>query len=61
MDWITSWPSMIFGSVGLIACVIGLLIEELRPEPKPRPKLRPEDIQQKIKKVPEISERSVSR
>lgn len=61
MDWITSWPSVIFGSVGLIACVIGLLIEELRPEPKSRPKLRPEDIQQKIKKVPEISERSVSR
>ena len=45
MDWIASWPSVIFGSVGLCACVIGLLIEQLRPESKPRPKrLRPEDI-----------------
>ena len=51
MDWITSWPSVIFGSVGLLACVIGLLIEELQPEPKPRPKqLRPEDIRQRLKK-----------
>lgn len=51
MDWITSWPSVIFGSVGLLACVIGLLIEQLRPEPKPRAKqLRPEDIRQRIKK-----------
>ena len=45
MDWITSWPSVVFGSVGLLACVIGLLIEQLQPEPKPRPKqLQPEDI-----------------
>lgn len=51
MDWITSWPSVIFGSVGLLACVTGLLIEQLRPEPKPRPKrLRPEDIRQRFKK-----------
>ena len=51
MDWITSWPSVIFGSVGLLACVIGLLTEQFRPEPKPRPKrLRPEDIRQRIKK-----------
>ena len=51
MDWITSWPSVIFGSVGLLACVIGLLIEELQPEPKPRAKrLRPEDIRQRLKK-----------
>ena len=40
MDWITSWPSVIFGSVGLLACVIGLLIEELQPE----------DIRQRLKK-----------
>ena len=47
MDWITSWPSVIFGSVGLFACVIGLLLEQLRPEPKPRPKrLQPEDIRE---------------
>ena len=51
MDWITSWPSVIFGSVGLLACVIGLLTEQFRPEPKPRPKrLRPEDIRQRLKK-----------
>ena len=51
MEWITSWPSVIFGSVGLLACVTGLLIEQLRPEPKPRPKrLRPEDIRQRFKK-----------
>lgn len=51
MDWNTSWPSVIFGSVGLLACVTGLLIEQLRPEPKPRPKrLRPEDIRQRLKK-----------
>ena len=51
MDWITSWPSVVFGGVGLLACVIGLLIEQLRPEPKPRAKrLRPEDIRQRLKK-----------
>lgn len=51
MDWITSWPSVIFGSVGLLACVIGLLTEQFRPEPKPRPKrLQPEDIRQRLKK-----------
>ena len=51
MDWITSWPSVVFGSVGLLACVIGLLTEQFRPEPKPRPKrLRPEDIRQRLKK-----------
>ena len=50
MEWITSWPSVIFGSVGLLACVIGLLVEQLRPEPKPRPKrLRPEDIRYRLK------------
>ena len=51
MDWITSWPSVVFGSVGLLACVIGLLIEQLQPEPKPRPKqLQPEDIRERLKK-----------
>ena len=51
MDWITSWPSVVFGSVGLLACVIGLLTEQFRPEPKPRPKrLQPEDIRQRLKK-----------
>ena len=51
MEWITSCPSVIFGSVGLLACVTGLLIEQLRPESKPRPKrLRSEDIRQRLKK-----------
>ena len=27
MNWITSWPSVIFGCAGLTACVVGLLIE----------------------------------
>lgn len=50
MEWITSWPSVIFGSVGLMACVIGLLVEELLPEPKKRPKtLQPEDIRQRMR------------
>ena len=40
MDWITSWPSVVFGSVGLLACVIGLLIEQLQPE----------DIRERLKK-----------
>lgn len=45
MEWITSWPSVIFGSVGLLACVAGLFLEELMPEPKAKPKqLQPEDI-----------------
>lgn len=52
MDWITSWPSVIFGSVGLIACVIGLLIEQLQPEPKQQPKqMQPEDIRRMKKKA----------
>lgn len=51
MDWIASWPSVIFGSVGLLACAVGLLIKQLRPEPKPRAKrLQPEDIRQRLKK-----------
>lgn len=50
MEWMTSWPSVIFGSVGLLACVIGLLVEEFLPEPKERPKtLQPEDIRQRMK------------
>lgn len=32
MDWITSWPSVIIGSVGLLACAVGLLIERFVPE-----------------------------
>lgn len=52
MDWIASWPSVIFGSVGLGACVIGLLIEQLQPEPKQQPKqLQPEDIRRMKKKA----------
>lgn len=51
MDWITTWPSVVFGSVGLLACVIGLLIEQLQPEPKQQAKrLRPEDIRRRVKK-----------
>lgn len=45
MDWITSCPSVVFGSVGLLACVAGLFLEELMPEQKAKPKqLQPEDI-----------------
>ena len=45
MEWITSWPSVIFGSVGLLASVAGLFLEELMPEQKAKPKqLQPEDI-----------------
>ena len=51
MEWITSWPSVIFGSVGLLACVAGLFLEELMPEPKAKPKqLQPEDIRERLKK-----------
>ena len=32
MDWITSWPSVIIGSVGLLACAVGLLSERFVPE-----------------------------
>lgn len=50
MEWITSWPSVIFGSVGLLVCVAGLFIEELMPEQKAKPKqLQPDDIR-KLKK-----------
>mgnify|MGYP001625587274 CR=1 FL=1 len=51
MEWITSWPSVILGCVGLLACVVGLLIEQFSPEPKQQAKrLRPEDIRRRVKK-----------
>lgn len=31
MDWLTSWPSVVFGSAGLLACAVGLLVEALVP------------------------------
>ena len=30
MDWLTSWPSVVFGSAGLLVCAVGLL-EALMP------------------------------
>ena len=36
MDWLTSWPSVAFGSAGLLACAVGLLVERFA-QPKPRP------------------------
>ena len=51
LDWITSWPSVIFGSVGLLACVVGLLIEQFRTDRKQRANMiQPEDIR-RIKKA----------
>lgn len=35
MNWLTSWPSVAFGSAGLLACAVGLLVESLVP-PKRR-------------------------
>ena len=31
MNWLTSWPSVAFGSAGLLACAVGLLVEALVP------------------------------
>ena len=36
MEWITSWPSVVFGSAGFLACAVGLLAERFS-QPKPRP------------------------
>ena len=40
MDWITSPLSVAFGSAGLLACAVGLLVERFA-QPKPQPKPRP--------------------
>lgn len=38
MEWITSPVSVAFGSAGLLACAVGLLIERFaRPIPRPHP------------------------
>lgn len=38
MDWLTSWPSVVFGSAGLLACAVGLLVERfVQPKPRPHP------------------------
>ena len=31
MNWITSWPSVMIGAIGLLACAVGLLVEALVP------------------------------
>lgn len=31
MNWITSWPSVVIGAIGLLACAVGLLVEALVP------------------------------
>ena len=36
MEWITSPVSVAFGSAGLLACAVGLLVERFA-QPKPRP------------------------
>lgn len=37
MEWLTSWPSVVFGCAGLTACVIGLLIETFAPAKSKKP------------------------
>ena len=31
MNWLTSWPSVVIGAIGLLACAVGLLVEALVP------------------------------
>ena len=38
MNWLTSWPSVVIGAIGLLACAIGLLVERLVP---PKRRLHP--------------------
>ena len=38
MNWLTSWPSVVFGCSGLLACTIGLLVERFVP---PKRRLHP--------------------
>ena len=38
MEWITSPLSVVFGSAGLLACAVGLLVERfVQPKPRPHP------------------------
>ena len=31
MNWLTSWPCVVIGAIGLLACAVGLLVEALMP------------------------------
>ena len=38
MNWLTSWPSVMIGVIGLLACAVALLVESLVP---PKRRLHP--------------------